>query len=407
MFFDLIIKNANLALTGNTVNSAELNCLYGASVGIKDGIIEAIWEADKAQEASSSKVIDASGQWLLPGFLDCHTHLVFAGNRADEFARRARGESYQQIAASGGGILSTVRATREASEDELFEVSLVRAKALVSGGVTHLEIKSGYGLDWDNEAKMLRVAQRIGTALNIEVSCTYLGAHALPPEYSTNRAAYVDIICNNHLPKLAQLKLASAVDMFCEGIGFNASECERIICAAQALGLKIKAHAEQLSRSGGAALIAQYQGLSADHIEYLSLPDIKAMAKNNVVGVLLPGAFYTLNDTQKPPIDALRNAGVTLAVSTDLNPGSSPIGSLLLVANMAVNQFQLTIEEALWGITLHAAKALGIEDSRGSIAVGKRADVCLWPIETPEQLIVEIGLHAPTKIWSAGREINL
>ncbi|MEQ3697321.1 MAG: imidazolonepropionase [Pseudomonadales bacterium] len=407
MLFDLIIKNANLALTGNALSATELNCHYGASIGVKDGIISAIWPAEEDIDGSATEIIDAAGQWLLPGLVDCHTHLVFAGNRADEFARRARGESYEQVAAAGGGILSTVKATREASEDELFEMSLIRAKALVSQGVTHLEIKSGYGLDWDNEAKMLRVAKRIASEINIEISTTYLGAHALPPEYRSNRTGYVDAICTEHLPKIAQLKLAETVDMFCEGIGFSEAECERIIKVAKLLGMKVKAHAEQLSHSGGAALMAKHQGLSADHIEYLSLTDVQAMAENDVVGVLLPGAFYTLKDTQKPPIETLRKECVVLAVATDLNPGSSPIGSLLLVANMAVNQFELSIEEALWGITLRAAKALGLQDSRGSIAVGKRADLCLWPIDTPEQLIVEIGLHRPTKMWSAGQEIKL
>jgi imidazolonepropionase len=407
MLFDLIIKNANLALTGNTLNAATLNCQREASIGIKDGIIRAIWASAADINGEAAELIDAAGQWLLPGLVDCHTHLVFAGNRADEFARRARGESYEQIAAAGGGILSTVSATRDASEDELFAVSLTRAKALVSQGVTHIEIKSGYGLDWDNEAKMLRVARRIAAKLNIEVSSTYLGAHALPPEYRSNRTAYVDVICDEHLPKIVQLGLAECVDMFCEGIGFSESECERIILVAKSLGLKVKAHAEQLSHSGGAALIAKHQGLSADHIEYLNLDDVQAMAKNGVVGVLLPGAFYTLKDTKTPPIETLRQEGVILAVATDLNPGSSPIGSLLLVANMAVNQFDLSIEEALWGITLRAAKALGLQDSRGSIAKGKRADLCLWPIDTPEQLIVEIGLHQPTKLWSAGKEIKL
>jgi imidazolonepropionase len=315
---------------------------------------------------------------LGPGLVDCHTHLVYGGQRANEFAMRLAGASYEDVARAGGGIVSSVKATREATEDALLAQAAPRLQALLDEGVCAIEIKSGYGLALAHERKQLRVARRMGQLFGVTVRTTFLGAHALPPEYAGRSQAYIDLVCHEMLPTLAAEGLVDAVDVFCERIGFSLAETEQVFQAAQALGLPVKLHAEQLSDMGGAALAARYGALSCDHIEHLSAQGIAAMQAAGTVAVLLPGAYYTLRDTHLPPIAALREAGVPMAVSTDHNPGTSPALSLLLMANMACTLFRLTVPEALDGITRHAARALGLQDTHGSLGVGRPANFVLW-----------------------------
>jgi imidazolonepropionase len=327
---------------------------------------------------------------------------VYAGNRSDEFEARLHGATYAEIAQRGGGIVSTVRATRAASEDELFEASLPRVRALLAEGVTTLEIKSGYGLEFEAERRMLRVARRIGRELPVTVRTTFLGAHAVPPEFAGRADAYIDEVSDRMLPTLVREGLVDAVDAFCETIGFSPLQTERVFRAAQALGIPVKLHAEQLSDQGGTALTARYHGLSADHLEYLSEDGIAAMAHAGTVAVLLPGAFYCLRETKLPPVDSLRAAKVPLAVATDCNPGTSPLTSLLLAMNMACTLFRLTPAEALAGVTIHAARALGVQDV-GTLAVGQRADFVLWDIERPADLAYAIGFNPCRGVVRAGR----
>jgi len=330
------------------------------------------------------------GALVTPGLIDCHTHLVFGGNRAHEFDLRLNGASYEEIARAGGGIVSTVKATRETSEDALFAQALPRAHALLADGVTTLEIKSGYGLDLDTERRMLRVARRLGKALGVTVRTTFLGLHALPPEYREDRDSYVALVCDEMLPALAGEGLVDAVDAFCENIGFTPAETRRVFDRAAQLGLPVKLHAEQLSDLDGAALVASFHGLSADHLEHLSDSGIRAMADAGTVAVLLPGAFYALRETKLPPIAGLREHGVPMAVATDCNPGTSPLLSLRLAAGMACTLFRLTPEEALRGVTVNAARALGLAD-RGTLEAGQRADLALWHVREPAELCYWIG----------------
>jgi imidazolonepropionase len=335
--------------------------------------------------------------------IDCHTHIVYAGTRSDEFEARLNGAAYEEIARRGGGIVSTVRATRAASEQELYEASLRRVHALLAEGVTTLEIKSGYGLDLENERKMLRVARRIGQELPVTVKTTFLGAHALPMEYAGRADDFIDSVCNTMMPALAQEGLVDAVDVFCERIGFSSAQTERVFAKARALGLPVKLHAEQLSDQGGAALAARYGGLSADHLEYLSLDGITAMKDAGTVAVLLPGAFYFLRETKLPPLQALREAGVPVALATDCNPGTSPMTSLLLAMNMACTLFRMTPLEALAGVTIHAASALGMADETGTLEIGKRADLALWAVSSPGEMAYGIGGRPCCEVVSAGR----
>ena len=337
---------------------------------------------------------DAKGALATPGLVDCHTHLVYGGQRAHEFAMRLAGATYEEVARAGGGIVSSVRATREASEDELFAMATPRLQALLDEGVCAIEIKSGYGLALAHERKQLRVARRLGEAHGVTVRTTFLGAHALPPEFAGRSQAYTDLVCNEMLPALAAEGLVDAVDVFCERIAFTLAETEQVFQAAQSLGIPVKLHAEQLSDMGGAELAARYGALSCDHIEHLSAEGIRAMKAAGTVAVLLPGAYYTLRDTQLPPIAQLREAGVPMAVSTDHNPGTSPALSLLLMANMACTLFRLTVPEALAGITTHAARALGLQDSHGLIAAGRPANFVLWPLAEAAELAYWFG-HKP------------
>ncbi|MBT2118177.1 imidazolonepropionase [Dyella sp. LX-66] len=400
----------DLLLTGATLATFEGAQPYGL---IEDGAIavaggriawigpRARLPADAPKRAAHVEELD--GALVTPGLIDCHTHLVFGGDRAHEFDLRLNGASYEEIARAGGGIASTVKATREAGEDGLFAQALPRARALLADGVTTIEIKSGYGLELESERRMLRVARRLGEALGITVRTTFLGLHALPPEYQQDRDAYVELVCDRMLPALAEEGLVDAVDAFCEGIGFTREETRRVFERARSLGLPVKLHAEQLSNLEGAALVAEYGGLSADHLEYLSEDGARAMAAKGTVAVLLPGAFYALRETKLPPVAALREHGVAMAVATDCNPGTSPLLSLRMAAGMACTLFRLTPEEALRGITVNAARALGLDD-RGTLAVGKRADLAMWEAKRPAELCYWIGGELVRAVYRGGRQ---
>ncbi|MBM7455717.1 imidazolonepropionase [Oceanisphaera litoralis] len=344
-----------------------------------------------ADDRSGFECIDVAGALMTPGLIDCHTHLVFGGNRAGEFEARLEGSSYEDIARAGGGIISTVCATRAATEDELFESARPRLQALMADGVTTVEIKSGYGLTLESELKMLRVARRLGRELPVRVVTTLLGAHALPPEYKDNADGYIDLVCNRMIPAAAE-GLADAVDVFCENIAFSVAQCERVYAAARAHGLAIKGHTEQLSNLGGSAAAARAGALSVDHIEYLDEDGVKALAEAGTVATLLPGAFFILRETRVPPIELLRRYRVPMALATDANPGTSPIFSLKLMLNMACTLFRLTPIEALRGVTAHSARALGLQEEVGRIAPGLQADFCLWDTLNPAELAYSVGL---------------
>lgn len=397
--WDALWQNVHLA----TLEGQGYGTMRDGAIATKDGRIA--WAGPRSTLPANYRADqehDGGGLWLTPGLIDCHTHIVYAGNRSDEFEARLNGVAYEEIARNGGGIVSTVRATRAASDDTLLKASLPRVRNLLAEGVTTLEIKSGYGLDLASETKMLRVARHVGDALPVRVKTTFLGAHALPPEYAGQADAYIDSVCNDMLPALHGLGLVDAVDAFCENIGFSPAQTERVFQAAQRHGLPVKLHAEQLSDQGGAALTAKYKGLSADHLEHLSAHGIAAMAKAGTIAVLLPGAFYFLRETKLPPVQDLRAAGVPIAISTDSNPGTSPMTSLLLAMNMACTLFRMTPQEALAGTTINAARALGMGDSLGSLAVGKIADFALWEIDRPGDLAYAIGGNPCRLVVNAG-----
>jgi len=371
-----------------------------AALAIRDGRIAWVGTRQELQAMSWSApvVTEARGLWITPGLIECHTHLVYAGDRSNEFAARLRGATYEDIARAGGGIVSTMRATRAASEAELLAQSLPRAQALASEGVTTLEVKSGYGLDLASELKMLRVAKRLGEELGMDVVKTFLGAHALPPEFATRQDDYVRHVCDDMLPAVAAEQLADAADVFCERIAFTREQTERVFERARSLGLALRLHADQLSDGGGGDIAARYGALSADHLEYASDASLQAMARSGVVAGLLPGAFYYLRETRMPPIEKMRALGVQMAVSTDCNPGTSPIASLLLAMNMACVLFRMTAAEVLRGVTINAARALGVGDDRGMLRAGMRADLAIWKLRHPEQLCAEVGTHRPVEI---------
>ncbi len=347
-------------------------------------------------------LFDLEGRWVTPGLIDCHTHLVYGGNRAREFELRLEGASYEEIARAGGGIRSTVAATRQADEQTLYAVAAGRLEALLEEGVTTIEIKSGYGLDLANELKQLRVARRLGESHPVTVKTSFLGAHALPPEFDGDADGYINAVAAM-MPEVAASGLADAVDAFCEGIGFSADQTGRVFEAARSQGLPVKLHADQLSDLGGAALAARFGALSADHLEYTNDQGIAAMAKAGTVAVLLPGAFYFLRETKLPPIESFRSAGVSMAIATDCNPGSAPVTSLLLMLNMASTLFRLTPEEALAGVTRNGARALGIADTHGTLEAGKAADFCIWDIDSPADLAYRIGFNPLVQVYRAGR----
>ena len=364
--------------------------IENAAILIEGGKIA--WAGPAAEAPHARDAINCQGRLVTPGLIDCHTHLVYGGNRAHEFEMRLGGVAYADIAKAGGGIASTVAATRGATEATLVTSGLRRLDCLLAEGVTTVEIKSGYGLDVATEMKMLRVGRELGKLRPVDVVTSYLGAHALPPEFRDNRQAYLKLICEEALPAIAEQRLADAVDAFCEGIAFSVEETAKVFTAAKALGLPVKLHAEQLSNLGGAKMAASFGALSVDHIEYLDEAGVEAIAKAGTVAVLLPGAFYYLREKQAPPVAALRHAGVPIAVSTDLNPGSSPIHSLLATMNMACVLFGLRPDEALRGVTVNAAKALGLAD-RGRIAPGLKADLVFWDAERPGDLAYPLGFN--------------
>ena len=385
--WDALWIGANLA---TMVGDGEpYGALPDAAIGTKNGRIAWVGSMDDLPaepDKCARAVHDVARHWITPGLIDCHTHLVFGGNRAGEFEMRLKGASYEEIARAGGGIVSTMRATREADDDTLFGAALPRLRTLLAEGVTTVEIKSGYGLETETEIRQLRVARRLGEALPVEIKTTFLGAHALPPEYTGRQGAYIDLVVEEMLPAVAEAGIADAVDGFCETIGFTAAEINRVFEAARSSGLPVKLHADQLSDYGGAALAARFGALSADHLEYASDAGIAEMAGAGTVAVLLPGAFYTLRETRLPPIGSFRGHQLPMAIATDFNPGSSPTPSLLLMLNMACTLFRLTPEEALAGVTRVAAQALGLGDDRGTLETGKRADFVLWEIEHPAEL---------------------
>ncbi|EAS63508.1 imidazolonepropionase [Photobacterium angustum] len=372
------------------------------SIAVENGVIKHIG-LNLSQEGYD--VISLEGKLVTPGFIDCHTHIVFAGNRAGEFEKRLNGVPYSQIAKQGGGILSTVTETRNASVDELVSLALPRAKALMADGITTIEVKSGYGLTFEDEIKMLQAARKLADELPLTVSTTLLAAHALPSEYQNRSDDYIEMVCDTLIPEVASKGLADAVDVFCEGIAFSPAQCERVFEAALSYGLKIKAHAEQLSNLGGSTLAARMGALSVDHIEYLDSAGVEALAEHGTIATLLPGAFYFLKETQKPPVELLRKHNVPMALSTDFNPGTSPFASLSLMMNMASTLFGLTPKENLYGVTRHAAQALGLT-KKGQIAPGFDADMAVWDLSSPAELSYQIGLSPLAARYIKGELAN-
>ena len=401
--FDTLIRNVNVAAM---TDAAPYGAVRDAALGIAGGSIAWVGPAaDLPGNARADATLDAGGRWLTPGLVDCHTHLVHAGNRAGEFEARLHGASYADIARAGGGINATVRATRAASLDELVAQSRPRLAALAAEGVTTVEIKSGYGLDRATELRLLAAARALADELGVDVRTTLLAAHAVPPEFAGRPDEYVDVVCHEIVPAAAHAGLADAVDAFCEGIGFTPAQVRRVFAAAHAHGLPVKLHADQLSDLGGARLAAEFDALSADHLEYASDDGVAAMARAGTVAVLLPGAFYALRETKLPPVAALRAHRVPIAVATDCNPGTSPVTSLPLMLNMACTLFGLTPEEALAGATRHAARALGLTD-RGTIVAGQRADLALWDIAEPAEIAYRIGGNACAGVVRAGVPVH-
>lgn len=390
-----------------TMAGGKYSIIEDAAMVTADSLIEWIGPRSQVPSADYAQVHDLQGAWVTPGLIDCHTHTVFGGNRSGEFEQRLQGVSYAEIAAQGGGIASTVRATRAASEDELFASAEKRLRSLLRDGVTTVEIKSGYGLDLVNERKMLRVARRLGEALPVSVRATCLAAHALPPEYKDRADDYIEHICSEMLPALAAQGLVDAVDAFCEYLAFSPAQVERVFKVAQQLGLPVKLHAEQLSSLHGSSLAARYHALSADHLEFMTEEDAIAMAASGTVAVLLPGAFYFLRETQLPPMEALRKHGVKIAIASDLNPGTSPALSVRLMLNMACTLFRMTPEEALAGATQHAATALGMGDTHGSLEVGKVADFVAWQIDRPADLAYWLGGELDKRVVRHGVDVTV
>lgn len=386
---DVIWHNARLA-TFDPQQPQPYGLLDDHAIVVRAGRIMAI-VPESSLTTHSGKRIDLQGRLVTPGLIDCHTHLVFGGSRAAEWEQRLNGVSYQTISANGGGINATVQATRAASEQALTRLAQERLDRLMAEGVTTVEIKSGYGLDLANESKMLRVAQQLAQANAVEISPTLLAAHAVPTEYKGRANDYITLVCEEIMPTLWQEGLFETVDAFCENVGFTPEQTERVFCAAQVLNIPVKGHVEQLSSLGGAQLVSQYQGRSADHIEYLTQAGVEAMADSGTVAVLLPGAFYFLNETQKPPVEALRRYGVPMAVATDYNPGTSPFTSLHMAMNMACVKFGLTPEEAWTGVTRHAARALGRQHSHGQLTAGFVADFAIWDAHHPVEMVYEPG----------------
>ncbi|MDX8495275.1 imidazolonepropionase [Mesorhizobium sp. VK22B] len=393
-------RNARLATMAK--GAAGLGVVEKGVIAARDGLIVHAGPEEDLPVAlrQGGEAIDCEGRWITPGLIDCHTHLVYAGNRANEFEMRLAGATYEEVARAGGGIVSSVKSLRAAGEDELVAQTLPRLDALIAEGVTTVEVKSGYGLDADNEMKSLRAARRLATERPVTVRTTCLAAHALPPEARGDKDAFIDLVADTILPGVAAEKLADAVDGFCEGIAFSPEQISRVFDKAKALGLPVKLHADQMSNLHGAALAARYGALSADHLEYTDDEGAAAMAKAGTVATILPGAYYFIRETKKPPVDLFRRHGVKMAVATDSNPGTSPLTSLLLTMNMAATLFGMTVDECLAGVTREAARALGLLDKTGTLEAGKSADLAIWDIERPAELVYRMGfnpLHA--RIW--------
>jgi len=388
--WDLLLTDARIATMRG--NEPDYGVVDGcAAIAISDGRIAWIGKQSDLPKHHATNERSMAGRWITPALIDCHTHLVFGGDRAAEFEQRLRGASYEDIARAGGGIMSTVRATRDATADELFDAALPRLNALASEGVTTVEIKSGYGLDYETEVRMLEVARRLGDSSSVDVRTTLLAAHTVPPEFEDDADGYIDLICDMLLPRVAEQGLADAVDAYCESIAFSGPQIAKLFGTATKLGLPVKLHADQLSDSGGAELAAYFKALSADHLEYASQKGVRALSEAGSVAVLLPGAFLTLGETQLPPIEELRKNGVPIAIATDCNPGTSPMCSLRTAMMLACRLFRLTPEECLAGATRNAANALGLQDDRGTLEVGKRADIAVWDISHPRELAYWTG----------------
>lgn len=401
--WDLLLVDARLATMRD--GQADYGVIEDAAIAVQDGVLQWLGPRSELPALQAAETRSVAGKWITPALIDCHTHLVFAGDRAAEYEMRQGGASYEDIARAGGGIMSTVRATRDASTDELLASAVRRARALLLDGVATIEIKSGYGLDFESEIKSLEVARRIGVATGQSIHCTLLAAHTVPPEFAANADAYVDMICDRLLPEVAQRGLADAVDAYCESIAFTTQQVARVFARASELGLPVKLHADQLSDSGGAALAAQFGALSADHLEYTSAAGVQAMAAAGTTAVLLPGAYVSLNETQLPPIAELRAQGVPLAVATDCNPGTSPLLSLRTAMGLASRVFGLTPEESLAGATRNAARALGLVD-RGTLEFGKRADLAIWDVNHPQDLSYWLGGQPLAGLLIAGQDAN-
>jgi imidazolonepropionase len=399
--WDRLLTDCHIA-TMDPASAGAFGAIEDGAIGIQDGRIVRVGRRIDLAGYRARKVEPLGGAWVTPGLIDCHTHLIFGGNRAAEFEQRLEGASYEEIARSGGGIISSVKATRFASGEELVEQARPRLRALMRGGVTTVEIKSGYGLDVESEMKMLKAARTLGGSEAVRVVPTLLALHAIPPEHKESREEFVRLAIEEMIPAVADAGLADAVDAFCEGIGFTADEVRALFESAQEHGLRVKLHAEQLSNLNGAALAAEFGALSADHLEHADEAGIGAMARAGMVAVLLPGAFYALRETRKPPVDLLRRHGVRMAVATDCNPGTSPVLSPTLMLSMACTLFGLTPEEALAGMTVHAAKALGLEKEIGTVSTGKAADLCVWRVSRPAELCYWIGHPGPERRVVAG-----
>ncbi len=402
--WDLLLTDARIATM--RAGGAEFGMIEGGAIAIADGAVAWIGPLEDLPGNAAQETRSLSGRCVTPALIDCHTHLVFAGDRSAEFEQRLQGVSYEEIARSGGGILSTVNATRAASHDELFATALVRLQGLAADGVATVEIKSGYGLDLDSEIKMLEVARRLDQATEVSVRATLLAAHAVPPEFAADSDGYIELICSELIPAVAERQLADAVDAYCESFAFNAEQVARVFECAKSHGLPVKLHADQLSDGGGAALAAGFDALSADHLEYTSASGVTAMGRSGTTAVLLPGAFLTLNETQRPPIDELRRNGVPIAIATDCNPGTSPLCSVRDAMALACRLFNLTPEESLAGVTRQAARALGLDEDRGILDAGMRADIAIWDIGHPRELSYWIGRHPLSELLIAGRDVG-
>ncbi len=403
--WDLLLTDARIA----TMRDADdgYGVIEDGAIAISQGSIAWVGAQSECPAGVAAETLSLGEQWLTPALIDCHTHLVFGGDRAAEYEQRCRGASYEDIARSGGGIMSTVHATRAETHDQLFASALQRARALLRDGVATIEIKSGYGLDLDSEIKTLEVARRVAEATGLTITTTLLAAHAVPPEFADDADGYIDLICEQLLPAVAERQLADAVDAYCESIAFSAEQVSRVFTRAQELGLRVKLHADQLSDGGGAELAARFNALSADHLEYTSLAGVKALREAGTVAVLLPGAYVSLNETQQPPIDELRAQGVPVAVATDCNPGTSPLLSVREAMALASRVFGLSPEEALAGATRVAARALGLADDRGTLVVGKRADIAVWDVSHPRDLSYWLGSQPLSRLFIAGQDASL